>query len=762
MDFVVTRRDDEAKCRVSVSDMISDHAILDIKLTLLKPGRPMIKSTYRKYRAIDMNLLRADILAASLPAENTPSVDTVVDLYNTCLINLMDKHAPQRTREFAERPLIPWYNPEIDVMKQWRRKCERLYRRSGLTVHKDMYRESRSKLNALIADSKLTYYRDTIMSDCTTHKSLFAFLDKVGHKKKLLLPDESAEDLVTHFNDYFVQKIARIRQDLDVQAKDLPVDLPELDPEENDNIFTDFSEVSLEQVEKIITSASNATCALDPIPTAILKQCKDELLPTITHMVNLSLISGEFPQSMKKALVKPLIKKRTLDPAEYKNFRPVSNLGFVSKLIERVVAGQLKSHVSAHCLDEKLQSAYRAMHSTETALLKVVNDIRSSLDSNKCVILLMLDLSAAFDTVDYDILFRRLTHRLGIQGSVLKWLKSYLRSRSQCVTIRGVMSVLVELLFGVPQGSVLGPLLFVMYVLPLSDIIRHHGISLHTYADDTQLYVEFDHKDPNSLLAAVQQLESCVEDIRIWMLRNQLKMNDSKTEMIVFAPPRVTIPDFSVSVGSDVHHPVTLVKNLGVFMDTYLSMDRHVVKTCQAGYFQLRSIRSVQRVLPPDALERLVHAFISARLDYCNAVLVGLSVKSLNKLQLLQNSAARVVSGTGKYEHITPVLKALHWLPVRQRIDYKILIMAYKALHDLAPGYIHDMISQYIPTRTLRSQDANMLVVPRMRLKTVGQRTFSYAAPSLWNKLPDSLRQSTSLSDFKCGLKTYLFGVAYL
>ena len=191
-------------------------------------------------------------------------------------------------------------------------------------------------------------------------------------------------------------------------------------------------------------------------------------------------------------------------------------------------------------------------------------------------------------------------------------------------------------------------------------------------------------------------------------------------------------------------------------------MDRHVVKTCQAGYFQLRSIRSVQRALPPDALERLVHAFISARLDYCNAVLVGLPVKSLNKLQLLQNSAARVVSRTGKYEHITPVLKALHWLPVKQRIDYKILTMAYKALHGLAPGYIQDMVSQYIPTRTLRSQDANMLVVPRMRLKTVGQRTFGYAAPVLWNKLPERLRQSTSLSDFKCGLKTHLFGVAYL
>ena len=341
-----------------------------------------------------------------------------------------------------------------------------------------MYRGSRSNLNDLVARSKLTYYRDTIINDCSTQKSLFAFMDKVCHKKQSLLPVGSAEELVTSFNDYFVQKITRIRKDLDDQHMDLPIDLPELDPGENDHHFSEFDDVSPEQVEKIIKSASSATCTLDPIPTWILKQCVQELFPTITRIVNLSLASGEFPQLMKKALVKPLIKKQTLDPGDYKNYRPVSNLGFVSKLIERIVVNQLKSHISEHCLDEELQSVYRAMHSTETALLKVVSDIRRSLDSNKGVVLLMLDLSAAFDTVDYDILLQR----LGIKGTVHKWLKSYLCSRTQCVTILDAMSVIVELLFGAPQGSVLGPLLFVMYVLPLSDIVRHHGISFHSYA----------------------------------------------------------------------------------------------------------------------------------------------------------------------------------------------------------------------------------------------------------------------------------------
>ena len=174
---------------------------------------------------------------------------------------------------------------------------------------------------------------------------------------------------------------------------------------------------------------------------------------------------------------------------------PVSNLGFVSNVIERVVTNQLKTYLSDNDLDEKLQSAYRAKHSTEIARLKVVSDIRCSIDNNRGVILMLLDLSAAFDIVDYNILVGRLARRLGIRGVVLKWLNSYLRNRTQAVTVMEAMSVLAELLFGVPQGSVLGPLLFVLYILPLSDIVRKHGVSLHSYADDTQLYVEFDHKE---------------------------------------------------------------------------------------------------------------------------------------------------------------------------------------------------------------------------------------------------------------------------
>ena len=212
----------------------------------------------------------------------------------------------------------------------------------------------------------------------------------------------------------------------------------------------------------------------------------------------------------------------------------------------------------------------------------------------------------------------------------------------------GVMSVLAELFFGVPQGSVLRPLLFVIYILPLSDIIRRHGVTLHCYADDTQLYVSFDHKDPSSISKAVETLEACVDDIKIWMIKNRLNMNDSKTVMIIFATPRTKIQNLCITVGTVANQSSDFVRNLAAILDKNLAMDINIKRICQLAYFQLRTIRSVQQVLSPDALERLIHAFVTARLDYCNSILYGIPEASVKKLQLVQNSAARLVSKTRK------------------------------------------------------------------------------------------------------------------
>ena len=273
--------------------------------------------------------------------------------------------------------------------------------------------------------------------------------------------------------------------------------------------LTQFIPVSTNAVQKVINKAPTKSSLLDPIPTWLLKSCLDELLPPVTDIVNSSLRTGVVPSCFKSAVVTPVIKKSGLGPELYKNYRPISNLSFLSKVLERVVAiMQLQQYLQENSLYSKMQSAYRKHHSTETALIRVTNDLLSALDRGKEVVLILLDLSAAFDTIAHAALLSRLKAYFGIQDTALAWFKSYLEGRQQSVSINGTMSETKILKCGVPQGSVLGPILFIMYTAPLENLIKSHNLDCMMYADDTQLFLSFDPK----------QLGATCDRVNEWMV----------------------------------------------------------------------------------------------------------------------------------------------------------------------------------------------------------------------------------------------------
>ena len=240
------------------------------------------------------------------------------------------------------------------------------------------------------------------------------------------------------------------------------------------------------------------------------------------------------PMPFKSSLIRPHIKKHDLDTNTLKNYRPVSNLPFISKVLEKVVDAQLENHLTQNSLHEEHQSAYRKFHSTETALLKVQNDILNSLDQNDVTILLILDLSAAFDTIDHETLLNRLEHQFGVAGKPLDFVNSYLQDRYQTVTIDGKLSKPVLMEYSVPQGSVLGPKFFTMYTKPVGEICKKHGLSHHFYADDSQLYLSFKPTSKITREEAIRRVENCLDEIVAWMNRNMLKLNADKTELILF------------------------------------------------------------------------------------------------------------------------------------------------------------------------------------------------------------------------------------
>ena len=271
-------------------------------------------------------------------------------------------------------------------------------------------------------------------------------------------------------------------------------------------------------------------CELDSIPTFLLKLCFDELGPTITNIINFSLSEGIFPSSFKQAIVHPLLKKPSLPDDDLNNFRPISNLNFISKILEKVVASRIQSRLLSNSLSSSFQSAYRMFHSTETTLLGIHNDLILAMDRGEVTSLILLDLSAAFDTVDHSILLHRLQHWFGLHGTSLDWFSSYLTSRSQAVSIQNSTSSFSNLSCGVPQGSVLGPLLFTLYTTPLGSVISKNSIKYHLYADDTQLYISF---TPSNSTSSLEILSNTFSDILSWMNSNILLLNPSKTEFLL-------------------------------------------------------------------------------------------------------------------------------------------------------------------------------------------------------------------------------------
>ena len=259
-------------------------------------------------------------------------------------------------------------------------------------------------------------------------------------------------------------------------------------------------------------------------------------------------------------------------------------------------------------------------------------------------------------------------------------------------------------------------------------------------------------------------ISSCVNDIKQWMALNNLKLNADKTETILLGTKhqrgKVKVP--MLSIGDCVITPTAkAVRNIGVWIDPELSMKEHVQKVCQSAYIQIRNIGMIRKYLDKQAAEQLVHAFVTSRIDYANALLFGVPKSVTDKLQHLQNIAARVITRTRKFEHITPVLKSLHWLPVLERIEFKILLLVYKALHGLAPTYLSDLILPYQSSRRLRSADENRIFVPSTKLVSFGDQAFAKAGPILWNNLPMKIKQSKSVESFKSAIKTSLFERAF-
>ncbi len=761
IDVLITRCDSSLVENIVVTDiglcdndsnLINDHYAIafTVNLPITAPTKSTI--SYRNYKGIDTHAFTCDVRDLEMLNNMNSTVDELTITYITGLAALINTHAPTITNTITLHPDSPWYNDDLRTAKTLRRKKERELLLKGGKELKVLYKKQCSVVAKGLFDCKTNYYSQKVIDCGRDTKALFRVTNMLLKTEQQTLPtSDNDTDLAERFLSFFVNKIENIRSKLLIYT----TAATDTDTVFQGTYLTELRPCTDVEIRAIIMKTPSKSCELDPLPTWLLKKCVDVLLPYITALVNSSITAGVFPTALKDALIRPILKKSTLDPEQLKNYRPISNLNFLSKLIEKVVMNRLDEHMNNNNLHDLFQSAYRGQHSTETAILKIHNDIIDSLDSRKCTLLASLDLSAAFDTVDHTVFLKRLRQQYGVQGSAFQWFSSYLHDRHQSVVIKGCKTEPTILKYGVPQGSVIGARMYTMYTKPLSEITKKHNVLYHSYADDTQLYVQCENTDAGRT-AAIEKLQSCISEICDWMKLNALQLNEEKTSFIIFCHDKQHTT-MTLKLGDKLIPSTTSIKILGVIFDSNMTLELHIINICKSVHMHIRKIRHIRKYLSDFAVKTLVQCTVISRIDYCNSILNGLPVKTIAKLQLAQNAAARLISGTPRREHISPVLLQLHWLPVSKRCQFKLLVMVYKALHGTMPLYICELINWYHPARPLRSAAFPSLVPNRNKTVMHGRRLCDTAAAVLWNNLPIPLRCSSSLVLFKKLLKTHLF-----
>ncbi|XP_064419351.1 uncharacterized protein LOC135359048 [Latimeria chalumnae] len=760
LDLVFSKGISVSNCTVNPKAW-SDHYLVHFDFGVAPPPHKTLRSySFRPGHLLVPDVFQEMVSSSESLFSKCKGVDSLVDMYNSVLSTNIDLLAPLRTWLECPSRRPPWFNSDLKQMKASGQRLERRWRVSGLVEDRSRFRLWLRSYQKSIRNAKSIFFVSLIDLEKYRPTALFRVVNQLLNPSCLHPSDTFGSQSCDSFLSYFSNKVDLIRSDI-VSYHFITEDENFSRDTSNRVILWDsFSSVSDALIEQALRGLKATTCIFDPCPSWLIKECLRDWVPLFTGVVNASLEEGHLPAALKRASVSPLLKQASLDPDDLGNYRPISNLPFLGKVIEKVVAGFLREHLNQFNFYDRFQSGFRPGHSTESALVRVVSDLLTPLDKGLVAFLVQLDLSSAFDTIDHGILLHRLEHLLGISGSVLSWFRSFLEGRSQVVCLGSSLSAPAEISCGVPQGSILSPMLFAIYLLPLGAIAERFRVGFHCYADDVQLYLAF----PANSLGEASMLEKCLSEIRSWMAGNWLRLNPKKTEVLLVGKDHVCESLFGTlsppSLNDGVLRMVKVTKSLGVFLDASLTLERQISSVVSSGFFHLKNIQRLYPVLPYDSLSTLMHAFVSSRLDYCNALYAGLPLKAIHRLQLVQNAAARVVNNVSRFDHITPILQELHWLPIRWRITFKVLVLVFKTLNGLGPAYLRDFLTPYVPARPLHSISGNSLVVPRFRSK-LGERSFAFQAAVAWNAISVDLKSSLSLSIFKSRLKTFLFESAF-
>ncbi|KAJ1122059.1 hypothetical protein NDU88_000564 [Pleurodeles waltl] len=576
------------------------------------------------------------------------------------------------------------------------------------TSNRFAFKEALRRHHQLIRTVKRTHFKNRIDTNAHNIKELFGIIQELSTPKACFNEPPPSQELCNSIASHFRQKIENIHNSFNSKSHQLTTNTLEPYAPRNTHLLHTWTPVNTEDTANTMATIYSGSPS-DPCPHHIFNKANTIILPHLCHTINSSFESATFPERWKHAEINTLLKKPKADPDDPKNYRPISILPFPAKVIKKIVNNQLSRFLEDNKALNTSQSGFHKNHSTETALIAATDDIRTMLDKEETSALILLDLSAAFNTVCHHTLCTRL-HNAGIRDKALDWISSFLTERTQRVRLLPFRSEASNITCGIPRGPSLSPTLFNMYMAPLGNIARKHHINIVSYANDTQLIISLT-KDPTT---AKDNLHNGLHARASWMESRHLRLNTDKTELLIFGTNPSAWNDswWPTSLGS-APSPTTHACNLGFILDSTLSMTQQVNAISSSCYYTLRLLRRIFKWIPIETRKTVTHALVSNGLDYGNALYAGITNKLQTKLQRIQNASTRLILDIPRCDHISPHLRDLHWLPVSKRITFKILIHAHKTLYNTGPTYLNDRLTFHTPTRNLHSANHALAYIPR-------------------------------------------------
>ena len=516
-----------------------------------------------------------------------------------------------------------------------------------------------------------------------------------------------------------------------------------------------LNECSLDEVIKLINNISiSKACGPFSIPTKILKEFSNILSPIITVLVNKSLKEGIFPNLLKSALVCPIYKKS--DKTKCENYRPISLLSNLSKIFERVMYNRINNFLDTNSIIYDLQFGFRKKHSTNHALLSIIETIRHNMDNKIFSCGVFVDLEKAFDTVKHSILLSKL-HHYGIQGVSNDWVKSYLSNRTQSVSVNGAKSDVSNVTCGVPQGSILGPLLFIIYINDMHRSLLKS--SVYHFADDTNLI--FSHENP-AMIAKVMNSQLAI--LYDWLCANRLSLNVGKTEFTIFRPfSKLTDDRITLKLAGTKIFESLKVKYLGIILDSKLSWKIHIDELCKKLGRTVGMLYKIRHQCNKKVLRSLYFSLFESYLSYGLPVWGSANQALIEKLFILQKKAIRAITFSEYDAHTSPLFKDLGILKIRDLFQYQISCIMWDFDHNDLPKSLLSMFKKSSDTHNYatRFASADKLDVGRVNTK-YGDRSFKIIGASKLNELKtteiykNANSRNTFLRSLKFGiLETY-------